>query len=291
MKQYFVTCKNISGILVALFLLTPYCFKPTFGQDQEICDKIAREVELRRNLPKNILTSIALVEAGRKHIDGSVKPWPWSLNHAGKSLFFEKKADALVYLKNNISEEFKNIDVGCMQINVKWHKQHFDSFASMIDPYKNIEYAATFLTELKRIKGSWKDAIKHYHSSTPKLHQKYYAKVEKVWSKKIRDKVGTKKAALYLDENITYSDKSMNEEIMFSTNVKKNLDGNEEEMLKFIKYKGIDQDNQIYLNAVLIENDKMYDKGELKRYIKYKSSYLAKNIDMILLFREEFSEN
>ncbi len=78
---------------------------------------------------------------------------------------------------------------------------------------------------------------------------------------------------------------------MFSNDVKKNLDGNEEEMLKFIKYKGIDQDNQIYLNAVLIENDEMYDKVELKRYIKYKSAYLAKNIDMILLFREEFSEN
>ena len=78
---------------------------------------------------------------------------------------------------------------------------------------------------------------------------------------------------------------------MFSNNVKKNLDGDKEEMLKYIKYNHTDQDNQIYLNAVLIENDKMYDKGELKRYIKYKSAYLAKNIDMILLFREEFSEN
>ena len=78
---------------------------------------------------------------------------------------------------------------------------------------------------------------------------------------------------------------------MFSTDAKKNLDGNEEEMLKFSQYQGIDQDNQIYLNAVLIENNKMYDKGELKTYIKYKSAYLAKNIDMILLFREEFSDN
>ena len=45
------------------------------------------------------------------------------------------------------------------------------------------------------------------------------------------------------------------------------------------------QDNQIYLNAVLIDNNKMYNKEELKRYINYKSAYLGKNIDMILLIK------
>ncbi len=291
MGQFFVLFKNTSSVLLALFLSISFWAEATFGQDREICDEIARKVELKRNLPKNILTSIALVEAGRKHNDGSLKPWPWSLNHAGKSLFFEKKIDALAYLKNNISEEFKNIDVGCMQINVRWHKEHFDSFDSMIDPKTNIEYAARFLMDLKRTKGSWKDAIKHYHSSTPKLHQKYYAKVEKVWTKKTQDTLGAQMASLYVDEDIVYSDQSSNNDAMFAIKAKKNLDGSKEEMLKFPRYQGDDQDNEIYLNAVLIENNNMYDKAELKRYIKYKSTFLRKNIDMILLFREEFSKN
>ena len=201
--------------MLALFLSISFWAEPSFGQDREICDEIARKVELKQNLPKNILTSIAFVEAGRKHDDGSVQPWPWSLNHAGKSLFFEKKFDALAYLKNNINEEFENIDVGCMQINVRWHKEHFDSFDSMIDPKTNIEYAARFLTDLKKTKGSWKDAIKHYHSATPKLHQKYYAKVEKVWTKKTQDTPGAQLAALNVGEDIVYSDKSSNSNSVF----------------------------------------------------------------------------
>ena len=96
---------------------------------------------------------------------------------------------------------------------------------------------------------------------------------------------------IYLDENIAYSDKSNADDVIFVTKVKKNLEENKEEMLKFAGYQGDDQDNQIYLNAVLIENNKMYNKAELKRYIKYKSTFLGKNIDMILLFREEFSNN
>jgi hypothetical protein len=46
-----------------------------------------------------------------------------------------------------------------------------------------------------------------------------------------------------------------------------------------------------YLNAVLIETKKEDDTEEFKRYIKHRSAYLGKKIDMILLFRKEFSQN
>jgi hypothetical protein len=46
-----------------------------------------------------------------------------------------------------------------------------------------------------------------------------------------------------------------------------------------------------YLNAVLIETKKEDDNEEFKRYIKHRSAYLGKKIDMILLFRKEFSQN
>ena len=46
-----------------------------------------------------------------------------------------------------------------------------------------------------------------------------------------------------------------------------------------------------YLNAVLIPPKKEDDTEEFKRYIKHRSAYLGKKIDMILLFRKEFAKN
>ena len=288
-KNFFVL-KVLFSFHTFILLFVVIGFQPSFADPRKICDKIARKVEQIDNLPENILTSIALVEAGRINRDGSKNPWPWSLNHAGKSLFFNNKEDAINYLKKHVSPDFKNIDVGCMQINVKWHRENFKSFSSMINPRTNIEYAAKFLKRLKQIHGSWEDAIKHYHSSTPKLHQKYYAKVKRAWSeKKYRRKESSTVAVA--ESSMLYTKQTTNEDIFFGLSEKKNLDENKQGMLKKTSERGMDVDNQIYLNAVLIENNKMYDEAELKRYIKYKSAFLGKNVDMILLFRKEFLNN
>ena len=270
-------------------LLLMFCVTPTYGNIRSVCNEIAQEVEYERGLPANILRSIAFVEAGRRQPDGTVEPWPWSLNHAGRSLFFESKHEAIKYLENNITADFKNIDVGCMQINVRWHREHFGSFSLMIDPQKNIQYAATFLSSLKKIHGSWEEAIKHYHSATPKLNRKYFAKVDKVWSKTKKDKIVTQKAKLFLDENIVYRSEDAAPNILYQSSLNKDIAENKKEVLNLSDLEQENANNHIYLNAVLIENNKRYDEKELKRYIRYKSAFLGKKIDMILLFRKEFS--
>ena len=290
MSQSFFYLNKFYFCFFGLFLTIVFWSQFSFANDKFICDKIARQVELERSLPSDILTSIALVEAGRRQKDGSIKSWPWSLNHAGKSLFFENKFEAINYLKKNIKPSFKNIDVGCMQINVKWHREHFESFSSMIDPRTNIEYAAQFLTNLKMAHGSWEKAIKHYHSSTSKLHTKYYAKVAKVWNRKTIDKLSLQQAVLNSDNNSIYFGSMESPDFIFDGYSKKNLDENEQQMLKSTNSKVKNEDNQIYLNAKLIKSNNSYDTEELKRYIKYKSAFLGKNIDMILLFREELSK-
>ena len=283
--------KKFDVVQVICLLLALSCSKPLFGNENLICNELARKIEVEYNLPTNILASIAVVEAGRRQHDGSIKPWPWSLNHAGKSLFFDNKTQALEYLKTNITSKFRNIDVGCMQINVRWHQEQFKSFSAMIDPRNNIEYAASFLIHLKEVHGSWEYAIKHYHSATPKLHKKYYAKVEKAWSEKSGMNLGVRNVSLFNEESISYSISSDTKHDMVGSSAKKDLEESKKGMLKFLRPELTDQDNQIYLNAELIDNSGMYDKEELKQYIKYKSAYLRDNIDMILLFREEFLKN
>ena len=266
----------------------------TFANDRVVCEKIAHQVEIKNKLPKNILSSISLVEAGRKHKDGIVESWPWSLNHAGKSVFFDNKDEALDYLKNNITSKFKNIDVGCMQINVRWHRENFKSLGAMIDPRQNIEYAAEFLINLKSTHGSWEKAIKHYHSSTPKLHVKYYAKVQQAWSdSSINNSSLVHTASLSMDDKIVYprSKPLQLDYTNFDPYIKIDNDHNDQKRIEFSGTKFTTAHNEIYLNAVLIEDNRIGDNEELKRYIKYKSAYLGKKIDMILLFREEFSKN
>ena len=108
MQYPFCHKKTLKNILLSLILLSIVWIHPSFSNDRLVCTEIAREVELQNGLPDSILTSISFVEAGRKFRDGSVKPWPWSLNHAGKSIFFESKSGAIEYLKNNINANFKD---------------------------------------------------------------------------------------------------------------------------------------------------------------------------------------
>lgn len=127
------------------------------------CEGMAAEVGRRAGLPDGYLPAISRIESGRQ-IDNTRKAWPWTLNHSGKGLYFETRAEALDYLKKATQKGRTNIDVGCMQINYYWHGDQFASLEQMIEPARNIEYAASYLKELYGRHGSWVEAVKHYHS-------------------------------------------------------------------------------------------------------------------------------
>ena len=112
-----------------------------------------------------------------------------------------------------------------------------------------------------------------------------------MWSEKSGMNLGVQNVSLFNEESISYSISSDTKHDMVGSSAKKDLEESKKGMLKFLRPELTDQDNQIYLNAELIDNSGMYDKEELKQYIKYKSAYLRDNIDMILLFREEFLKN
>ena len=258
------------------------------SKDVPDCKAITRAVEVENGLPKYILSSISVVEAGRISDDGTIKPWPWALNHAGKSLFFESKMEALEYLNKNITKDFRNIDVGCMQINVKWHFENFNSFKEMLDPTTNIKYAASFILRLKEKHGSWEKAIKLYHSATTSLNVKYFAKVKKAW--KVQEDAVVQTASLFLDENIFYENKKNFSSGNSQYAVEKKLAETPRPVIKLETTSRKTSENGIYLNAVFNRTNKIESETELKRYMKFKSAYLRKNIDMILLFRDEFSK-
>ncbi len=149
------------------------------------CTKLIDNIEKKHKIPNKLLEAISLTESGRT-VGGKYVAWPWSLNILGESFFFENKNDLLITLKNKIKIQ-KNIDIGCMQINYKYHNKKFKNIEEILNPKNNIEWAALYLKQLFNKYNSWNKAIAKYHSSNPERMQKYLAKVHKNW-KYVRQK-------------------------------------------------------------------------------------------------------
>ena len=181
-------------ILKSLFLVCLLIyFKPAYSDSLTNCLNFTEKYGKQFNIPDKLLTSISLVESGIKKNNNFVS-WPWTLNVAGKSMFFDNKNDALSFLKKNYKN--KNIDVGCMQISLKYHINEFDSLESILDPGTNVKYAAKFLRKLFLKHKRWNEAISRYHSSVPKRKTQYLNRVKNYWSD-----IRQKKIILHSDYN------------------------------------------------------------------------------------------
>ena len=154
-------------------------FKPVYSNSTTDCFDFTEKYGKQFNIPDKLLTSISLVESGINKNNRFIS-WPWTLNVAGKSKFFDNKNDALDFLKKNYKN--KNIDVGCMQISLKYHFKEFDSLENILDPEQNVKYAAKFLKNLFSKHRRWNEAISRYHSSVPMRKKQYLKRVKNYWA-------------------------------------------------------------------------------------------------------------
>ena len=171
--------KFLSVISFLTILIHPIL---AFSDDKNICEKKIIEIESQINIPKGLLKAIGLTESGR-YIEKSKRViWPWTINFKKKSLFFDSKSQMLKFLDNEVKKGNYDLDVGCMQINLKWHGKYFKKISDSIDPKINISYATSFLFKLKSDFNTWTEAIKRYHSSKPSKNTKYHKKVLANWN-------------------------------------------------------------------------------------------------------------
>ena len=142
------------------------------------CLKAIFDAQERYGIPENLLLALGVQEAGRNS-DHGLTVWPWSVNANGVGKYFATKQDALDWINLKQADGVTNIDVGCMQINQKWHGQAFSSIEEALDPVANVEYAARFLSDLHKSEKDWVRAAGRYHSSTPKYQTAYLEKLER----------------------------------------------------------------------------------------------------------------
>ena len=86
------------------------------------------------------------------------------MNIAGEAYFATGLDDALRHFEQARARGIELIDIGCMQINHRYHAEQFASVAAMFDPHANVDYAAQFLQQLRRREGSWTLAVARYHA-------------------------------------------------------------------------------------------------------------------------------
>lgn len=146
--------------------------------DSNVCALFVARMEEKYGIKSHLLETIASVESGIMDEETkSFVSWPWSVNVNGKGYRFNTKEEAVNKVKELQAQGFKSIDVGCMQISLKFHGDSFESVEDALSPEKNVEYSARFLKKLYDKRGNWQSAAMAYHSKIPSHAQKYKARL------------------------------------------------------------------------------------------------------------------
>lgn len=151
--------------------------------EKKICSETISRFERAAGIPSQLLSAVSLAESGRwDKANRAHFAWPWTVTAGGKGRFFASKAKAIAAVRRLQKRGVRNIDVGCMQINLYYHKTAFATLDDAFDPDMNVAYAAEFLLRLNEAKRSWTMAVGLYHSSSRARHYRYRRKVLRFWN-------------------------------------------------------------------------------------------------------------
>ena len=164
----------LAGLALALTLA------PAAAHQGQLCIAAIRAAERSFDLPAGLLMAVALTETGRR-IGDVLAPWPWSINAAGEGAWLDHRRAAIERTRALQASGVESIDVGCMQVNLKWHEAAFDSLEAAFDPRTNVTYAARHLRELRVRSRGWLEAAGHYHSADPARARPYLARLSRNW--------------------------------------------------------------------------------------------------------------
>lgn len=167
----------------------------------DVCEAALRPAAERWGVPKNVMRAIALTETGRVTRDGP-RAAPWAINASGTSHWFTTRDEALAFIRGERAAQRHSFDVGCFQVNYRWHGRAFRSLEEMIDPAANAAYAARFLASLYAEFGDWSRAAGAYHSRTPHYARVYRARFDR-WRARLAEQPAPIAPALALAREAT----------------------------------------------------------------------------------------
>ncbi|TPE52475.1 lytic transglycosylase domain-containing protein [Amaricoccus solimangrovi] len=171
------TVARVLALCLALLAAGPA--RSESDPDAALCEAAIADGARRGGVPVEVLHAVALTETGRKS-SGRIRPYPWAINREGQGHWFPDRQAAIAFARRSLAEGRDSFDVGCAQINYRWHGHAFPSLEDMFDPQWTATYAAQFLRNLYEERGSWSEAAGAYHSLSPDLAAVYRQRFDRI---------------------------------------------------------------------------------------------------------------
>lgn len=170
--------RGVAALVAALAIAAPAVMAaaPVATDPMNLCRDAAVSAADRYGIPRAVMLAIATVET-RTRREGRTGPWPWTVNVAGQGAWFDSRAAALIHAEEALARGETSVDIGCFQIDYRWHGANFPSLDAMFEPAIAGDYAARFLGSLHTETGDWITASGLYHSRTPALAGAYRASI------------------------------------------------------------------------------------------------------------------
>ena len=106
----------------ALLAIAVFSVSTSRAEGTLACEREMTRAAALNGVPLNVLYSVGLTETGRK---GELSPY--DMNIDGKAVHSTSLAEAMARFAQAESAGAKLIDIGCMQINHRWHGADFAS--------------------------------------------------------------------------------------------------------------------------------------------------------------------
>ena len=146
-----------TAIALTIFASDPLLATPE--RASPVCEREMVKAAKAFDVPLAVLYAVGLTETGRR---GSLQPY--AMNIEGHAVFPDDLPTAMSRFAAARASGVRLIDIGCMQINHRYHGAKFNTVADMFDPARNVAYAAQFLSELRKREPSWTLAVARYHA-------------------------------------------------------------------------------------------------------------------------------
>ena len=160
----------MKALLILTFLLMMSPLKASPSQ-QKSWDPLLTKISQEMGVPKPILKAVCRLESDLR---------PYVLNVQGEPHVFESAEEARFFLRKVLASGIRNVDVGCMQINWRWHEHFVKNPELLLDGEMCLRYGAFLLKKLAHVKGGWTQAVLHYHSGDTTAQERYLTKFKKI---------------------------------------------------------------------------------------------------------------
>lgn len=167
-------------VLVSLVLLFLHA-SPGYALDLQ--GSIFGRVGKEERIDPVLLYAVALIESAKGIGGGNIAPSKWALRTPEGAIYPATADKAQAELERLMNRHGGLIDVGLMQVNLRWHGHRVSKPEDLLDPETNVRVGTRILIEaILSSPGDMELGIGRYHSWSDKVRARNYGqRVLAVW--------------------------------------------------------------------------------------------------------------